>query len=148
MASIASKLISSPMVKATVRRKKADPEMSAMERLAARFHEQNIIANAAKRAADKAREELYAAMKANGVDTFVTKAEAEAGSILIEAKVSSKTRKVIDVEALAKLVDHSTFIKVVSATQKAVVEHCGSDTALRCSREEQGDENVSVTVVK
>lgn len=148
MASIASKLTQTASTP-TRTRKKPDAAMVTMERLAAQYHQYNVAANAAKRAAEKAREELYTAMKVANVDSFVTKAESEVGSsVLIEAKVKATVRRVIDVEALAKFVSPEVFIKVVSATQKAVVDQCGSDLALRCSREEQGDENVSVAVVK
>lgn len=144
MASLASKLIT-PMTPTRTRAKKANSEM---EQLAAQFHEQNVLANAAKRAADKAREALYKAMKDAGVESFQTMAASEKGTALIEAKIKSTTRRVIDVQALQGLVGPEVFLKVVSATQKSVTEHCGSNIVLQCSREETGDENVSVSVVK
>ena len=144
MASLASKLIT-PITPVRTRAKKAT---SVMEELAAQFHEQNVAANAAKRAADKAREALYVAMMAAGIESLQTMAASDKGTALIEAKIKATTRRVIDVEALQSLVGPETFLKIVSATQKSVVEHCGTDLAMRCSKEETGDENVSVTVVK
>ena len=147
MASLASKITSKATTTARASRKKTT-DISHMEALAEKFYQHNAAANAAKRAADKARDELYAAMKADGIDAFTTTAEMEAGAILIKAELKSTTRRVIDVQTLAKLVSPETFIKVVSATQKAVTEQCGTDMVLRCSKEEKGDENVSVSVVK
>ena len=152
MASLASKLISSKLISpeatSTPARSRVKKASSKMEELAAQFHELNASANAAKRAADKARESLYAEMKAAGVNSFQTMAATDKGSVLVEATIKAPLRRVIDVVQLAELISPEVLLKVVSATQKSVTEHCGSNIVLQCSKEEAGEENVSVTLVK
>jgi uncharacterized protein (DUF1697 family) len=119
-----------------------------MNELAVQFYSENTKANAHKRVADAARDGLYKAMKAENVSSFRTVFQSEMGPVAIEAKVKAATRKVIDIETLAKIVSPETFRKVVSASQKAVTEIAGSDIAVRCLIEQTGEENVSVSVAK
>lgn len=137
--SIASKLVSK-VKKAS----KKSPESKHMEELAVSFYRQNAAANAAKRAAEKAREALFAEMKKAGIASFHVQDEL----VSLEAKISSSTKNVVDIAELAELVAPQTFLKIVSATQKSVIEHAGSDVAMRCLKQIAGDENVSVTTVK
>lgn len=127
---------------------KSNKVSSEMEKLAKDFYRANSIANAEKRTAEQARELLYKEMKEAGVENFRTVFQSELGPVAIEAKLKTTTRKVIDIEALAKLVSPETFRKVVSASQKAVTEVAGSDIAVRCLVETTGDENVSVAAAK
>lgn len=125
-------------------KKSRTAQKAQMESLAIEFFRSNAAANAAKRSAEKARELLYAAMKAEGIEKFNVQDELTS----LEAKIFASSKNIIDVESLAKFVSPETFIKIVSATQKNVIEHAGSDVAMRCLRLVQGEENVSVTTVK
>lgn len=133
---------------APVKQEKSNKVSSEMEKLAKDFYRANSVANAEKRTAEQARELLYKEMKEAGVENFRTVFQSELGPVAIEAKLKTTTRKVIDIEALAKLVSPETFRKVVSASQKAVTEVAGSDIAVRCLVETTGDENVSVAAAK
>jgi hypothetical protein len=124
---------------------KITPEM---KRLVVEFHTNNKAANAAAAKAEKAREALYKLMKDSGVEEFQTETTTEAGMLVLNSKLKTLTRKVIDVVELSKLVSTEMFIQIVSATQKAVTDKAGTDIAVRCSKDVQGTENVEIKAAK
>ncbi len=124
---------------------KVTPEM---KRLAVVFHTENQKALAFKKTADKARSDLYKSMKEAGVASFSADATTEKGSLSLQAELKTPSSKVIDVAALEKLVTREQFIKIVSASQKSVVDVAGTEVSVRCSVEVSGTENVVIAPAK
>ncbi len=119
-----------------------------MRRLAVEFHVNNRIALDAKKVCDTAREALYKQMKEAGVAAFSTETTTPKGPLVLEAKLKTPTRDVVDVQKLAKLVTPEQLFQIVSASKKDVVDFAGTDIAVRCSVAVLGTENVSVAPAK
>lgn len=104
--------------------------------------------NALKREHDKKRRELYAVQKAEGITTFTCDAIVDGKKVTIESTIATPQRQTVDVELLRDLVDEATFMKIVSATQKSVVDEAGKAVFDRCAKTVDGTEAVNVKAAK
>lgn len=107
-----------------------------------------VAANAEKR---KATREESAAKKTIG------KQMAEAGKDMIRGEVDGRTYEVtnreseadvVDVDKLFKLVDLPTFLSMVTVSQSAVKEACGSNVLSACLRTEKRPASIKLTEIK
>lgn len=106
-------------------------------------------ANAFKAKAEKEREALLKAMVGAGLKSADIDALGTEGAMLpLQAVVATPDREEIDVVALRKQVTDETFMKIVSATKKAVTEHAGSAVVTTCTVVSAGTTNVTVKVRK
>lgn len=106
------------------------------------YYDSNKLANELAAKAEKARAELYAAMKARGVKTFDFVSGKGAA---LEAMLTQSERTKINVRKLrAELKNDDALLDIVSATVKDVETHCGKAMVDLCGEIKKGDENVSV----
>jgi hypothetical protein len=92
----------------------------------------NVRANRFKREADAAKKALNAAMQEDGIKTIQSAVIVDGVTKTYAGTIAEGESDVISVEKLRALVDNATFMKIVSATKTAVVEHCGSNVATAC----------------
>jgi hypothetical protein len=111
-----------------------------MKALALTFHKQNVIANAAKNAAKKAREQLLAVMNDAGVIKF----DFTGGGCTLDVKIEAKEAEAIDVTKLRALVNDATFMQCVSAAKGRVEEVAGSAIVAQTAVSVKGEPNVTV----
>lgn len=99
----------------------------------------------------KLREKLLKTMKDRGIKSkrFEFKDE-KTGKVLynLSAVVAAPESEKADVAKLFKIVGPDLFLKVVSATKKAIVEFCGEAVFTQVKVPHTGDENVTVSVIK
>lgn len=120
-----------------------------IERLMAEFYRENDAANSAARKAEKAREQLLAAMTAQGLTVHTCEAVNSAGqSLPLVANIKASEREVMDIQKLKALVTGEVFEKCISASKKAVEEHAGTAVATAAAIVRKGEPNVSVKVRK
>jgi len=96
----------------------------------------------------KARRELFAAQEEAGVTSFTCDAIIDGKKVTIESKIETPQRQVVDIELLRGLVDEDTFLKIVSATQKSVVDNAGKAIFDRCAKTVDGTRAVNVKAAK
>lgn len=96
----------------------------------------------------KTRQQLFAAQKREGITSFTCDAIIDGKKVTIESKIETPQRQVVDIELLRGLVDEATFMKIVSATQKSVVDEAGKAIFDRCAKTVDGTEAVNVKAAK
>lgn len=96
----------------------------------AEFVRLNNISNEAKRAADKAKREVENALRAAGLTGTLFDVDTVSG--VYEAGVVQSEANEISIPVLAKHVDMTTFVKIVSATQKDVLDAAGATVLAKC----------------
>lgn len=115
----------------------------------AEFYKENSASNAAARKAEKAREQLLAAMTKEGLTVHTCEATNSAGqSLPLVANIKASEREVMDIQKLKTLVTGDVFDKCISASKKAVEEHAGTAVATAAAVVRKGEPNVSVAVRK
>lgn len=112
---------------------------------------QQFVANKAKnkynREADALEKVLYKKMLTAGIRDFITSVAVDGGVARIEAKISAPEGETISVEKLRTLVDDETFMKIVSATKKAVTDEAGTNVTVACTVPVPGKEGLRVKEV-
>ena len=117
----------------------------AHKALARTFYLENAAMNKAKKTSEAARKDLFAALELEGITDFAFGTTNEAGEALrLRVKVETPAAESIDVALLKGLVDEATFLKIVSASKKAVEEHADKAILPRVTVKEWGTRNVSV----
>lgn len=111
--------------------KKLTPKVEQeMSDLAEEFFTKNSAMNKNKREADAAKKKLMGLLEDHGIKEFNSEHTNEDGSVYrLVSAITKKTRDVIDVKKLSKLVKPKQFWQVISATKKAVTDVCGTLTA-------------------
>lgn len=125
--------------------------LAIMKDLAYGFYVENKKANEHAKAAKKARAALLAKMKDAKLTKKVfsfAKRENEA-AFSLEAVVETPKSDKANVQKLFKILgDQELFLKIVSASKGAIVEFCGEAVFTQVKEEVEGEENVSVSLVK
>lgn len=117
-------------------------------KLAVVYHA-NKEMNASKKAHDGARADLLRTMKEQNLSTLSGSTELEDGTkIALAASVGTSVVVGVDVTKLKSLVSEENFLKIISATKGAVVEHAGNAVFINCETSNPGSENVTVKGVK
>jgi hypothetical protein len=109
------------------------------------FYLQNSAMNAAKKNSEAERKALFASLEEAGIDwfDFETK-DAEGNRLRLAVQVMTPVTDSIDVELLRDLVDEPTFLRIVSASKKAVEEHADKSIAVLATVSGNGTRNVTV----
>ena len=109
----------------------------------------NWTQNKAKRNYDKTRTLLYQKMKEAGIQSFELKGVGEDGKLVdCDALIGAAVGTVVSISKLRKLVSDEQFLKIVSASNKAVTDIVGTAILNQCLVPTVGDENVSVRARK
>jgi len=98
-----------------------------------------FIANKAKNAASvkegKAKKALHKAMVGGEVSKFEFQGRYEGNVTPMVASVESSVVEAADVSLLRGLVSDETFMEIVSATKKAIIDHAGEHVYMNCAKE-------------
>lgn len=118
--------------------------------LAKTFYLENEKMNAAKRASEAARKELFKLLSEEGIEAGKLQIVGEDGKkVNLEVEVGSSKRTEQDVVKLRELLNNDDlFMLIVEASKKAVEEKAGKDVAIRCEVNKLGPVNVFVKVAK
>lgn len=116
--------------------------------LAARAYTENAAQNKAKSAYEKTRTSLFKQMNEEGITNFDTTVQIDGKPVTVNAAITTPSVNYIDVQVLAKHVSLEVLLKIVTASQKAVIDEAGASVAATATRTGRGTTNVSVKVVK
>jgi hypothetical protein len=116
-----------------------------LEAKLAEFWRLNTAANAAARAAEKAKKVLNEAMIEAGTQCLQAEVALGTGEVQpVVAQISAEPKEVISVEKLKALVSEEAFMRIISATKTAVVENAGTNVAVAATVLVSGKEALSV----
>ena len=119
----------------------ADTAVTEAMRVDAReVYRANKEKNKGTREATKATKALQEKMAQASVRDFDFEVDGKTVDVIIEAA----TGTAIDIKKLEENTDREAFMKIVTATQAAVKEHCGSNVLAMVSRTVKGDDKVKV----
>lgn len=120
-----------------------------MKAQAKQYYETNAAANAAATAAKKVRASLLTGMDEGDITEFNFLATLTDGKqVSLDVNIEEPMRDEIDILKLHKLVDEKTFLKIVSASIKAVEDEVGTIIANKCKKTSKGTRNVTVKAAK
>lgn len=124
--------------------------MTAAHKQKARtFFLENAAMNAAKRKSEAERKALFAELERAGIAEFsFATTDSEGKKVRLEVKVETPAAESIDVAILRTLVDDATFMRIVSASKKAVQEEAGKSVEVRATVSGEGTRNVFVKPAK
>lgn len=109
---------------------------------------ENAKQNEHKRKHDSARKSLLGKLQEAEEVKVVAEVEVSRKKVTLVAQVATGTSQVVDVAKLKKLVSEEQFMRIVSATQKAIKEEVGESVMNKCLKTVKGSTNVSVKAAK
>lgn len=126
------------------RKRLSSKKYSDLELLAEKFYIANKEMNQAKAKMDKARKTLYSQMKESKTSNFSFNKVINQKDISLEVSIGRKRKDVVDTEKLFSLVELKTFVSMVSATKKSIIDKVGTEVANQVTVEGYTSENVSI----
>ena len=123
-------------------------ESKKLETMIAEVFALNKQMNEAKTKHDKLRRELFSQMKTKGLDHLSAIAMLSTGEVPVEALIQTPEGQAVDATKLSGLIPLSTFLEVVTVSQKAVIDKLGTAMLNQVLVPTKGTENVVVRVIK
>jgi len=120
-----------------------------VQQLAREAFLENRKMNAAKAVYEKDRKALFLLMKEEKISSFSIDGQNEKNEkVLLDVLIDTPTGQAVDIEKLFKLVSKEQFLKIVTATQKAVTDIVGGSILKQVLVDTKGTENVSIAARK